>query len=84
LSINRKFALAVAAYALLGLLAWRTLSSDPIRLFDLEFSLRSATLVIVGIFALRTLLYFWRVRIDDAREEEEEARGKRTRAAEQR
>ena len=82
MSINRKFALVVAAYAVLGLLAWQTLSSEPIRMFDLEFSLRTATLVIVGLFALRALLYFWRVRIDDAREEE--AHGKRARTAEQR
>jgi hypothetical protein len=82
LSIDRKFALAVAAYAVLGLLAWQTLSSEPIRMFDLVFSLRTATLFIVGLFGLRTLLYFWRVRIDDDREEE--ARGKRPSAAEQR
>ena len=82
MSINRKFALAVAAYAVLGLLAWRTLSSQPIRMFDVEFSLRTATLFIVGLFAVRTLLHFWRVRIEDAREEE--AHGKRASAAESR
>ena len=62
---KKKFVLAAAAYAALGLLIWQTLSNEPIRAFGLDFSLRSATLMIVGVFALRTLLYFWRVRIEE-------------------
>jgi hypothetical protein len=68
LNIKWKFVLALAAYAVLGLLAWQTLSNDPVRVFDVDVRLRTGTLIIVGLFALRTLLYFWRVRIDEAGE----------------
>ena len=70
---KKKFVLAAAAYAALGLLIWQTLSNEPIRAFGLDFSLRSATLMIVGVFALRTLLYFWRVRIEEADEKRQGA-----------
>jgi hypothetical protein len=73
LNIKRKFGLAVVAYAALGVLAWQTLSNEPIHAFGLDVSLRGATLAIVGVFALRTLLYFWRVRIEEARESSSEA-----------
>jgi hypothetical protein len=78
LNIKRKFVLAIAAYAVLGLLIWQTLSDEPIRIFDHDIKLRTATLFIVGIFALRTGLHFWRVRIEESRagiEESDESLG---------
>jgi hypothetical protein len=67
LTIKKKFVLALIAYAAFGVLAWTTLSDDPIRVFDSNVNLRSATLVILGLFAFRSALYFWRTRIEAER-----------------
>ena len=68
LTIKKKFALALIAYAVLGVLAWTTLSDEPIRVFNSNVNLRSATLVILGLFAFRSGLYFWQTRIEEERE----------------
>jgi hypothetical protein len=68
LTIKKKFVLALIAYAALGVLAWTTLSDDPVRVFDSNVNLRSATLVILGLLAFRSGLYFWRTRIEEDRE----------------
>ena len=60
--------LALVAYAVLGVLAWTTLSDEPIRVFDTNVNLRSGTLVILGLFAFRAALYFWRTRIEEEQE----------------
>ncbi|HXM09027.1 MAG TPA: hypothetical protein VN946_03650 [Terriglobales bacterium] len=68
MTIKKKFVLALIAYAALGVLAWATLSDDPVRVFDSNVNLRSATLVILGLLAFRSGLYFWRTRIEEDRE----------------
>jgi hypothetical protein len=68
LTIKKKFVLALVAYAVLGVLAWTTLSDEPIRVFDTNVNLRSGTLVILGLFAFRAALYFWRTRIEEEQE----------------
>ena len=60
--------LALIAYAALGILAWTTLSDEPIRVFVTNVNLRSGTLVILGLFAFRAALYFWRTRIEEEQE----------------
>jgi len=72
-TIKRKFVLALLAYAALGVLVWTTLSNEPIHLLNANIRLRTATLLILGLFAFRSTLYFWRTRI-----EEEQARAKPT------
>ncbi len=69
LTIKKKFAVALMAYAVLGILIWTTLSDEPVRLFSANVRLRTGTLLIVGLFAFRSALYYWRTRIeeDDAR-----------------
>ena len=62
--MNRKFGLALAAFAVLGILAWKTLSNDPIQIGNFSISLRATTLVILGIFAARSGLYFLRTRLE--------------------
>ena len=73
MTIKRKFVLALLAYAALGVLVWTTLSNEPIHLLNANIRLRTATLLILGLFAFRSTLYFWRTRI-----EEEQARAKPT------
>jgi len=51
----------------LGILAWTTLSDDPIRVFNGNVRLRTGTLLILGLFAFRAALYFWRTRIEEER-----------------
>ena len=68
MAIKKKFVLALVAYAVLGILAWTTLSDEPIRVFDWNVRLRTGTLLILGLFAFRAALYFWRTRIEEERE----------------
>jgi hypothetical protein len=72
-TIKKKFVLALMAYAVLGVLAWTTLSDESIHLLNASIRLRTGTLLILGLFAFRSALYFWRTRI-----EEEQARAKPT------
>ena len=65
MNIKRKLVLAVIAYVALGVLVWQTLSNEPIRVFDFEVRLRTATLLIVGLFAFKTFLHYWRLRIEE-------------------
>jgi len=67
LTIKKKFVLALMAYAVLGVLAWTTLSDEPIRVFNANVKLRSGTLLILGLFAFRAALYFWRTLIEEER-----------------
>ena len=67
-TIKKKFVLALMAYAVLGILAWTTLSDEPIRVFNANVRLRTGTLLILGLFAFRAALYFWRTRIEEERD----------------
>ena len=68
MTIKKKFVLALIAYAVLGVLAWTTLSDDPIQIFNANIRLRTGTLLILGLFAFRAALYFWRTRIEEQQE----------------
>ena len=65
MTIKKKFVLALIAYAVLGVLAWTTLSDEPIRVLDWNVRLRTGTLLILGLFVFRAALYFWRTRIEE-------------------
>jgi ABC-type uncharacterized transport system permease subunit len=67
-TIRKKFGLALVAYAVLAVLAWTTLSDEPIQVFNANVRLRTGTLIILGLFAFRAALYFWRTRIEEERE----------------
>jgi hypothetical protein len=67
-TIKKKFVLALIAYAVLGILAWTTLSDEPIRVLSGNVRLRSGTLIVLGLFAFRAALYFWRTRIEEERD----------------
>ena len=58
LQMNR-FGIALAAYVLIGTLAWFTLSDQKIRL---------VTLILIGAFALRTLTLHARRRTEEAKQ----------------
>ena len=62
---KQKLVLALSAYAVLALLAWQTLSDEPITLAGFKLELRTVTLVVLGVFAFRTLMHFWRMQVED-------------------
>ena len=64
-TVKKKFVVALVAYAVLGVLAWTTLSDEPIHLLNANIRLRTGTLLILGLFAFRAALYYWRTRIED-------------------
>ena len=53
MSTNLRLALALVAYAMLGLLAWRTMADDKVRLI---------TFAILGMLALRTVTHAARLK----------------------
>jgi ABC-type uncharacterized transport system permease subunit len=63
--IKKKFVSALIAYAVLAVLAVTTLSNEPIRVLDFNVKLRTGTLLVLGLFAFRSALYFWRTRIEE-------------------
>ena len=65
MATKKKFVLALVAYAVLGILAVGTLSDEPIRVFSFDVKLRTGTLLILGLFAFRAALYFYRTRIEE-------------------
>ena len=69
MTVKRKFVLALIAYALLGVLAWTTLSDDAILILGLNLKLRAVTLLILGMFAFKSAIFFWRTRIEEKREQ---------------
>jgi len=55
---RKRFGIALAAYVLLGLLIWTTMSDVPVRIAGGQISIRGLTLAIVAFFAVRTLLHW--------------------------
>jgi ABC-type uncharacterized transport system permease subunit len=64
-TIQKKFVLALIAYAVLGILVWTTLSDEPVQILNANIRLRTGTLLILGLFAFRSALFFWRTRIEE-------------------
>jgi len=69
LTVNKKFALALIAYAVLGILAWTTLSDEAIPIAGWNLKVRTGTLLILGLFAFKSVLFFWRTRIEEAEQD---------------
>jgi len=67
LSLKQKLVLALTAYAALGFLAWQTLSDEPFQVGQyFHVGLRTLALVILGLFAFRTLITWRRYNEEDA------------------
>jgi hypothetical protein len=54
----------LAAFAVLGILSWTTLSDQPFDVLGVTIGLRTVTLIVLGMFALRAGLYFLRARLE--------------------
>jgi hypothetical protein len=69
---NRKrFYVALAIYAVLGLLIWATMEDVPLPVGNGHLGIRSLTLIVLAVFALRTVLHFRAEQIRDEQDEEE-------------
>ena len=75
---RKRFYVALAIYAVLGLLIWMTIDDIPIpvsnlpRVFEnVHITLRQLTLVILGMFVLRTVLHWWAQQARAEREDKE-------------
>jgi len=67
-TVKRKFVLALIAYAVLGVLAWTTLSDEAIPISGWNLKLRTGTLLILGLLVFKSALFYWRTRIEEERE----------------
>jgi uncharacterized protein involved in response to NO len=73
---RKRFYVALAIYAVLGLLIWMTIDNIPIPAprempIQLHITLRQVALAIVGLFVLRTVLHWNAERIRAEREKKE-------------
>jgi hypothetical protein len=77
LNPRKKFAFSIAAFLVLALLSWNTMSSVPIPVhssqlgIDFNIDFRILTLAILGLLATRTALSFWRMESEEKREARE-------------
>jgi len=69
---RKRFYIALAVYAILGCLAWMTMSSAPLPAGNYRLSMRLLTVMILAFFALRTLLQWKAERIREQDEEHEQ------------
>jgi hypothetical protein len=72
---RKRFYVALALYAVLGVAIWFTVDNDPIMMRSHDhaewlarITFRQATLVILGLFVLRTVLHWY---AEQAREKSE-------------
>jgi hypothetical protein len=66
---RKRFYVALAIYAVLALLIWLTMEDVPLPVGSGHVGIRSLTLIVLAVFALRTALHF---RADQIRDEQDE------------
>jgi hypothetical protein len=78
MELRKRFNVALAVYAVLGLLIWMTIDDIPIPVANLpavlqnvHITLRQVTLLILGMFVLRTVLHHWAEQARAQREDKE-------------
>jgi hypothetical protein len=55
---RKRLSVALALYAVLGILIWTTMSDIPVRIAGGSVSIRALPLMIVAFFAVRTLVHW--------------------------
>jgi uncharacterized membrane protein len=66
---RKRFYVALAIYAVLGILIWVMMEDVPLPVGSGHVGIRSLTLIVLAVFALRTVLHF---RADQIRDEQDE------------
>jgi uncharacterized membrane protein len=70
MQMRKRFYVALAIYVVLGLLIWITMEDVPLPIGNGHLGIRSLTLIVLALFAVRTVLHFRAERIREEREEE--------------
>ena len=68
---RKRFYVALAIYAVLGLLIWVTMEDVPLPVGNGQVGIRSLTLIVLAVFAVRTVLHWRADQIRDEQDEEE-------------
>ena len=68
---RKRFYVALAIYAVLGLLIWVTMEDVPLPGGGGHVGIRFLTLIVLAMFAVRTVLHFRADQIRDEHDEEE-------------
>jgi uncharacterized membrane protein len=68
---RKRFYVALAIYAALAVLIRVTMEDVPLPVGNGQVGIRSLTLIVLAVFALRTVLHFRAERIRDEQDEEE-------------
>jgi len=68
---RKRFYVAMAIYAALGLLIWATMVDVPIPVGNGHIGIRSLTLLVLALFVVRTLLHWRSEQIRGEQDEEE-------------
>jgi uncharacterized membrane protein len=71
MQMRKRFYVALAIYAVLGLLIWATMEDAPLPVGNGHLGIRSLTLIVLALFAVRTVLHFRAERIREERDREE-------------
>jgi hypothetical protein len=72
---QKRFFVAMGAYAVLALLAWFVMDASTVPVGSGQLSLRGLTLILLGFFAARTILHWNADRIRAQKETQEQAAG---------
>ena len=68
---SKRFYVAITIYAALGLLIWVTMEDVPLPVGSGHIGIRSLTLIVLALFAVRTVLHWRADRIRGEQDEEE-------------
>ena len=68
---RKRFYVALAIYLVLGLLIWVTMEDVPLPVGGGQIGIRSLTLIVLAVFAVRTVLHWRADQIRDEQDEEE-------------
>ena len=68
---RKRFYVALAIYAALAVLIWVAMEDVPLPVGNGHVGIRSLTLIVLAVFAVRTVLHFRAEQIRDEQDEEE-------------
>lgn len=68
---RKRFYVALAIYAVLAVLIWVTMEDVPLPVGNGQLGIRSLTLIVLALFAVRTVLHFRAEQIRDEQDDEE-------------
>ncbi|HEY2232068.1 MAG TPA: hypothetical protein VGK01_01205 [Candidatus Angelobacter sp.] len=71
MQMRKRFYVALAIYAVLGLVIWATMEDVTLPVGNGRLGIRSLTLIVLALFAVRTVLHFRAERIREERDREE-------------